>query len=287
MKEVNMKLAVFTVCIPDYTPQQAVSLLRELGYEGIEWRVVDQSPTADGKPGFWAGNLCTWPLTTFIQDASAIRALAESAQLEIPLVGSYVSCTDPDAVGKIMQGAAILGASMVRVRVLDYDGQSSYVKTRNQCRTYFRDVAALAEQYGRRAVIETHHGSIVPSASAAASLLDGFDPRWVGVIYDPANQVIEGYEPYRMGLGLLGPYLAHVHLKNTAWRIAGVREDGSTSWEPVFVPLNKGILNIKALFENLVAVGYDGWVSLEDFSTDEPTRKRLQNAMAFIKQIIR
>lgn len=108
-----------------------------------------------------------------------------------------------------------------------------------------------------------------------------------GVIYDPANQVIEGYEPYRMGLGLLGPYLAHVHLKNTAWRIVGVREDGSTSWEPVFVPLNKGILNIKALFENLVAVGYDGWVSLEDFSTEEPTRKRLQNAMAYIKQIMR
>jgi hypothetical protein len=33
-----------------------------------------------------------------------------------------------------------------------------------------------------KALVEIHHRTLVPSASAARRLLDGLDPAWVGVI---------------------------------------------------------------------------------------------------------
>ena len=40
-----------------------------------------------------------------------------------------------------------------------------------------------------------------------------------------------------------------------------------------------------ALFRGLRAVGYDGWVSFEDFSTEQPLRQRIRDNLAYIKQV--
>ncbi|MBV9786720.1 MAG: TIM barrel protein, partial [Chloroflexi bacterium] len=218
-----MKYAVFTVGLPELTPEQAVTTLRDLGYDGVEWRVTDQAPAGDGVPGFWAGNRCTWPLSSLLADAPRIAALTAQAGLDMPSVGTYVTCEDPVAVEQAMQGVAKLGASQLRVNVPKYDGDESYRQARDRAQSQYREVAALAQQYGLRALIELHHGSLLPSASAAAAFLAPFDPRYVGAIHDAGNMVYEGYEQYRLGLEVLGPYLAHVHLKNADWQPVGSR----------------------------------------------------------------
>ncbi|POP36226.1 sugar phosphate isomerase/epimerase, partial [Blautia producta] len=35
-----MKTGVFTVSMPEYSPKEAVRILKELGYDGVEWRVA-------------------------------------------------------------------------------------------------------------------------------------------------------------------------------------------------------------------------------------------------------
>lgn len=96
----------------------------------------------------------------------------------------------------------------------------------------------------------------------AERLVHGLDPAAVGVIYDVGNLVVEGFEDPRVGLGVLGPYLAHVHLKNAAWRVV----DGE--WESYWAPLDAGIVDIRSFLQLLKSTGYAGWVSLEDLSTD-------------------
>lgn len=280
-----MRYAAFTVSTPDFTPEQAVAALKEAGYDGVEWRVTDQQPSADGKPGFWSGNLCTWPLSSFVEDASRIRALTQGAGLALPCVGAYVCCDHLASVERAMQGAAKLGAPQLRVRVPGYDGKSSYLKVRDRAVAEYRDVAVLARQYGLRALIEIHMNTILPSASAAASFASHFDPRHVGVIHDAGNMVYEGYEHYRLGCEVLGPYLAHVHLKSALWQAAGPRADGATEWRAVSAPLSKGSVNIEALFQALRDVGYDGWVSFEDFSTEQPLAQRIRDNLRFVKQV--
>jgi sugar phosphate isomerase/epimerase len=40
-----------------------------------------------------------------------------------------------------------------------------------------------------------------------------------------------------------------------------------------------------ALFRALHAVGYDGWVSFEDFSIEQPLAERLRDNLAYIRRI--
>lgn len=280
-----MRFAVFTVCMPDDTPEQAVAELRELGYEGVEWRVTDQQPSADGQPGFWAGNRCTWPFASFVDDAPKIRALTEQAGLAMPSVGTYVTCDDLAAVERAMAGAAALGAPKLRVNVRRYDGSVGYRELRERSLADYAEVARLAERYGVRALVEIHHRGLLPSASAAASFLQHFDPRYVGVIHDAGNMVYEGYEAYRLGLATLGPYLGHVHIKNARWEVVGQRADGSTEWQAVAAPLREGIVDFADLFQALREAGYDDWLSLEDFSTEQPLHMRLKDNLAYLRQL--
>jgi sugar phosphate isomerase/epimerase len=280
-----MKFAVFTVCLPEFTPEEAVAALREHGYDGVEWRVTDQQASADGAPGFWAGNRCTWPLAKLAEDAPRIRALTEGAGLAMPALGTYAVCDDLAAVERAMRGAARLGVPQLRINTPKYDGSTSYLALRERSRAHYRDVAELARTHGLRALVEIHNASLLPSASAAAAFLDGLDPRHVGAIHDAGNMVYEGYEQYRLGLEVLGPYLAHVHLKNARWRPVGRRADGSAEWRAEFAPLSEGIVDLPSLFRALRQVGYDGWLSLEDFSTERPLRDRLRDNLAYLRRV--
>ena len=97
------------------------------------------------------------------------------------------------------------------------------------------------------------------------------DPESVGAIDDPGEHGSwRRHEQYRLGLETLGPYLAHVHAKNSAWRQTGKRADGNLAWQAEWAPLDEGIVDLRDLFTTLRAVEYDGWISVEDFTTEPP-----------------
>ncbi len=279
-----MKYAIFTVSIPEYRPEVAVAKVKEAGYDGIEWRVIDQDPEAT-TGGFWSRNLATLPFSTFEQDAPAWRALTAEAGLEMPSVGTYVSCDEPDAVEAAMRGAEALGVAQLRVRVPGYDGLAPFRPLWDTAREQYKDVVALAKKHDVKALVELHHRSIVPSASAARLFLGDLDPAYVGVIHDAGNMVHEGYETHRMSLEMLGPYLAHVHVKNARWFPEKYNEDKSVGWKCDWAPVHKGIVNMRDLFRALRAVGYDSWVGLEDFSSERPLADRLVENLEYLKKI--
>src|SRR5918994_2588450 len=127
-----MRFAVFTVSLPEWTPEEAVRNLVEIGYDGVEWRIADDAPRAT--PGFWQGNRCTFPLSTFVEDAPRIRELTEAAGLAIPAIASYVQAADLENVERVFRGAASLGAPMARIQVPKYDGRTGYVDLWEQAR---------------------------------------------------------------------------------------------------------------------------------------------------------
>jgi sugar phosphate isomerase/epimerase len=276
-----MKFAVFTVSLPEWTPEEAVRNLAGLEYNGVEWRIADDPPRPT--PGFWGGNRCTFPLRSFVEDAPRIQALSEGAGLAIPAVASYVQAADLENVERVMRGTAALGAPAVRIQVPRYDGQVSSVALWDQARRDYREVEKVARAHGVKALVEIHLDTLVPSASAARRFLDGLDPAAVGAIYDPGNMVWEGHEQHRLGLETLGPYLAHVHAKNSAWRQTGRRADGSLAWEATWAPLDAGIVNLRQLFTTLRQVGYDGWVSVEDFTTERPLAVRVRENLLYLR----
>ncbi len=279
-----MKFAVFSVSIPEYSPEEAVTKLKEIGYDGIEWRVIDQDPDPKVK-SFWMGNKATLPFSTFEQDAPAWRKLTEEAGLEMPGVGTYTLCDDLEGVEQGMRGTKALGAKQLRVRVPNYDGIEPFRPKWDAAKDHYKDVVDLAKKHGVRVLLELHHRSIVPSASAARLFLGDLDPEHVGVIHDAGNMVHEGFETPRLGFEMLGPYLAHVHVKNARWFPEKYNEDKSIKWKCDWAPVHKGIIDMRDLFRAMHAVGYDGWVGLEDFSIERPVEDRLRENLEFLKRV--
>jgi sugar phosphate isomerase/epimerase len=280
----GLKFAVFTVALPEWTPEQAVDRLAAQGWDGIEWRVLD-APAAPGPPSFWSGNRCTIPLSDLAARAPALRQLTIGAGLEMPSLGTYARCDDPDEVELALAGAVALGVPRLRIRVPELGGPQPYPVLFSRARAQFADIAQQAAERGVRVLVETHHRTIVSSPSAALRLLDGLDPAHVGVLHDVGNMVYEGGEDLLSGLELLGPFLAHVHVKNGSWFPATPRPDGSSQWEFTWAPMRSGQADLQGLFAGLHRTGYEGWVSCEDFSTERPLEERLADDLAFLRRL--
>lgn len=275
-----LKLSVFTVMLPDLTPEDAAPALKTSGYAGVEWRVTTVSPDRRTEaPSFWGNNLCT--LEPTLDQAGRAKQIAQSAGLVINALGTYIEVGDLAAVDNAMRFAQVCGSPAIRVnpgRWPDPDGLS-YPQSFERARTFLEHVQELGKRYGVKSVVETHHFTITPSASLAHRLVSAFDPDYVGVLHDAGNMVMEGYEAYRMAFELLGPYLAHVHVKNARY----TRPDGGGVWKGGWAPLEDGVVNWEELFTALRGVGYQGWVAVEDFSQARPTREALAFNSSFLR----
>ena len=275
-----MKVGVFTVGLPDLTPEEAVSELKDAGYDGVEWRVTRVPKEARGEePSFWGNNLCTLEPTE--DEARRARRISEEAGLEIPGLGTYVAVGDLEAADEAMRFAVTAGVPQVRVGAGAPDGRS-YEELFAAARGFLEGVEDLARSHGVKALIEIHHRTICPSASLAHRLVSAFDPDLVGVILDPGNMAQEGFEDYLIGAELLGPYLAHVHIKNSAFE----RPAGSGVWEPRWAPLEDGVVDFGLVFEALEHVDYDGWLVMEDFSGVRPSREALRYNLEFVRSLV-
>ena len=275
-----MKVGVFTVGLPDLTLDEAVREIKDAGYDGVEWRVARvPEDVRSEEPSFWGNNLCTLAPTE--EDARRARRLSEEAGLEVPGLGTYVTVGDLEATEEAMRFAVTAGAPQVRVGAGAPDGRS-YEELFAAASAFLVDVGGLARTHGVKALVEIHHGTICPSASLAHRLVSAFDPECVGVILDPGNMAQEGFEDYRIGAELLGPYLAHVHIKNSAFE----RPAGGGVWEPRWAPLEDGVVDFGLVFEALDHVGYTGWFVMEDFSGVRASREALRHNLEFVRSYV-
>jgi sugar phosphate isomerase/epimerase len=277
------KISVFTVMIPDLTPEAGAQALKEHGYAGVEWRVHDGPVDTSQEPAFWANNYCTLPLTP--DGARRAKAAADAAGLEMPGLGTYINVGDVTEVEKGLEFAQITGAHNVRVnpgRWPDPDGLS-YAASFDRAKKFLADCQALAKQAGKRIIVEMHHGTITCSAGLAHRLVSNFDPQYIGVLHDAGNCVHEGYENYDMGIQLLGPYLAHVHIKNARYYPP---EGGSGVWKARWSALEDGVVDWDELFGALKNAQYAGWLGVEDFSATYPTSEVLPHDIQFLQDAI-
>lgn len=277
-----LKLSVFTVMLPDLTPEDAAPMLAATGYAGVEWRVT-HIPDARKReaPSFWGNNRCTFAPTQ--AEAERARAITEAAGLAIPGLGTYIDVGDLVAVEQAMQFAQTCGAPQIRVGSGAWPQPDvAYADAVKAAQAFLAGVQDLAQQYRVRGVIEIHHKTVTPSASAARRVVEGLDPAHIGVIHDAGNMAQEGFEEYRMGLELLGPYLAHVHVKNARWVRPDPTGASGAVWRAEWSPLDDGVIDWDALFGALRSVGYTGWLGLEDFSGARPSRE----ALAFDAQFL-
>lgn len=286
-----MKIGVFTVSMPEYDVPATVKVLKELGYDGVEWRVFKPAPVE--KPAnctyenrYWLYNLSTVDIDSIGEEAEKTAELCSKAGVEIYSLTTYLSIWETEEIEKVLRAAKIMNCGNIRVNLPFYDEKESYVNLFDRAREQAKVVGKLAEASGVRIVFEIHMGGIIPSASAAYRFVSGMDPRHIGIIYDPGNMVYEGFENYKLGVELLGGYLAWVHVKNAAYELKGAGDNGADMWKPEAYPLKKGSADIGRLVHILKEAGFDGYLSVEDFSNTSDTYSKLESNIEFLKSLI-
>ncbi|APO48254.1 xylose isomerase [Paenibacillus xylanexedens] len=286
-----MKLSVFTVATPDLNAEELASAAAAAGIDGIEWRFrgIPEDAMSE-EPSYWRNNRCSVDPSRWEEQVPVFREAAVGKGRKSIALVPYLNCGDLSATEQAFQAAAGLGASMMRVGVPGYDRKTRYPELYRKAVDYLSEVQDLAKQYNIKAIVETHHQTIAPTASLAYRLVQSLEPQHVGVLYDPGNMVHEGYENHRMGLELLGPYLAHVHVKNAGWfepegkesQKANVTEKSSgvalnANWKCHWTPLTEGMVDWVQMVRDLRAVGYDGYYGIEDFSGALESKAMLQH----------
>jgi len=272
-----MKFGIFTCMTTEWGPEEAIEKIAKHGWDGIEWAVkMDDDPK---------GYSLKW--SRALADSAAIAEKTRKAGLEIPEVNfsGLNPDTKPDRVKQALDVALSMGAKQARFGMLSYAWSAAQAEKSNYTKLYKKAVKKLGEavkiasKQKLKLMIECHHGTITCSAALALRVAENFSPKQVGVILDPGNQVIEGFENWKMEMELLGKYLAHVHLKSARRDIMpsvggafpGIRAD----WRHIWAPVTVGLVDWLFVFKSLRTVGYDAWIGMEDFS-DQPTENKLK-----------
>jgi sugar phosphate isomerase/epimerase len=239
-----MKFSVQTAVLPELNREQLVEKLSAHGYDGVEWRVHEDYHIAPRE---------------LVSRAHEIKRLVDDHGLEVSCLMGYAPLADLDQQRWFAEACAIMRCPRYRPGAVIYDGTRHYRDLFQETVDALGKLIDTVSPFGVKPVIETHFGTIAPSASLALRLVQPFDAGKIGINYDPANLVIEGRESWQMGLELLGPYLDYVHAKNSAW----VRENGKWRW--VFASMSDGQVDWSEVMRALDRVGYSGWVSYENF----------------------
>ena len=282
-----MKFSVMTVMAPDLQLPELVALMKEIGFAGIE-------PAVGYTRALWNEEE-EWHLRTktLREDLLNLKKLC-APQVEICSLASGFSLNDHHALCEALSACRDAGVPMARCSFEGYRAKAGYQQAFTEAQRSLEKAIPLAERFQVKLVFETHMHTFIPSASAAIRMLGDFNPASVGVVLDCANSYAEGFEEF--GIHLLGPYIAHVHIKNLKWipdpsGQASYSSTGSWMWD--WEKLQTGIVNWKTVIGELHDIGYHGYLSFEDFQggyrkkpEGTTTEAKLRGDFAYLKEIL-
>jgi len=261
-----MKIACYSLVLgKGFTIPAVVETLARFGYDGVEWRVRDDFHL---------------PLADIDERLGEAKALCDKAGLEIPALSTYIQISESDEAATVLRAAAKADCPRVRLLAPQYDGSTPYEALFDQAREDLKAIAALCQECELKVLLPAHMNNIIPSASAAYRLVEGFSPDCLGILLDPANMIRAGREDWRMGIDLLGPYLGYIHVKNSAWHY--VEDQG---WQFGWAPLDRGMVDWQEVIGLLQAAEYAGWLALEDL-LDTPVEEKLEQDLALLRSHI-
>ena len=215
-----------------------------------------------------------------------LRRLCEEAGVSVSMVTCHPDYTHPDRLerarqveemGRNLELAVELGAPLARVLsgqrhpgVAEDDGVAWAIEG-------LRCTAEIGDRLGVRLALENHtksffwqHFDFAQQGARFLRILEGLRDSSVGVNFDTANPLVANEDPLALFERVKGR-LAILHVADTAQR-------GEFS----FCRIGSGIAPIGEVFRRARALGYDGWVSIEEASRSG--RDGFREAVRFVRR---
>jgi inosose dehydratase len=271
---------------------QVLDEIQETGYEGTEL-------------GDW-GFLPTEP--EILADELVAR--------ELSLVGAFVQAplwnpaSHDDGLARALRAAHLLAAVAgdQPFIILSDDNATVEVRTQNAGRilpeyglqqSQWEDLIAGAEliaravqdETGLRTTFHHHGGGYIETPSEVEELLTRSDPELLGLCLDTGHFAFGGGDPVE-AIRNFPDRIWHIHLKDFDPAVAARSEE--ENWDyleslrmGVFGELGKGAVDFPAVLSAMQAIGYEGWVVVEQDlfpGTGTPKESAIKNR-AYLRQL--
>jgi sugar phosphate isomerase/epimerase len=243
-----MKICFSTLACPSWRFEQVIELGARAGYAGIELRFLE-------------GEDSLWKLPEFTGTAlPRTKQMLEDHGLSVACVDTscrFHSADQDERSRWVEEGvrmaelAAALGAPGIRVFGDKIQPGTERNSTRQRIAEGIRVLSEHTLKSGVEVWLETH-GDFASSAEAI-SILEISDSDNAGVIWDPANGLLDGGESPGGAVGMLESKLRHVHLKDY------IRHGGD--WSPALT--GEGEFPLHEVIAALRAVKYERFLSFE------------------------
>jgi sugar phosphate isomerase/epimerase len=260
MNQLRLPIAAIT---DEFSPNLArtIPLLKEVGMSGAELRVVNGKNIMDlsqeeleqardllGEAGLKVMSIASPLLKCVLPGAPDV-----DSRFQHDIFASKHTFEDqPRLTEQAFHIAKLFGAQVVRV--------FSYWRTVAPEKCFdaiVRALSGLAEKAASHDLViglENEHACNVGTASESAKVLSAIQHPNLQLVWDPANALVAGEDPFPFGYGLLPKNrIVHVHAKDC-------HMEGE---KPVWGPLGTRHVDWKGQIAALVRDGYKGYISLE------------------------
>lgn len=221
-------------------PYMTADFLKSCGYDGVEWTVRNG--------GFLD------PVKASPKKMKALKSAADKAGIKAEnIVVDYLRGDDSDAERVIML-AADAGFKSFRGDYFKYDRAKTYQQNFDAFRSGFDSLEKLARKTGLKACYQNHstYNKAVPLFGSLvwdlASVVKDYDPKYIGIQYDPMHARAEGGPSWDHTLGALALWIDIVCLKDFHFAL----DESGKDWKRELVPAGKGIVDfpeVKRLME--------------------------------------
>jgi sugar phosphate isomerase/epimerase len=238
----KIKFSVFTKPWPGKSIEELGRMAHWLGFDGIELPV---------RPGFPVN-----PDNATVELPRAAKTLA-AHNVKIYSVASVIS-------EQIV--AACAEASVPTLRVMAPIGAEGYAGTEQRLRKEFDAAMPILERHNMRIGVQNHSGKYICNACGLRSLLSGYDPRRVEIVW---------------------PHLCMVNLKNAIWKRKNAADGALPEWSIHWTPGREGLASWSRVAAELKRRSYGGVVCLTaEYSDEAQVDKFIAEDLAFARTLM-
>ena len=248
------------------------------------WRELP-IPALCEKVAGWGFDGVEYPLRDGYQvsPANAEKGLPKLAEVmkEYGLsIMSVASGTDEN----IFAACAAAGVPIIRI-MAGIDLKKGYLNGEQTYRRYLDKLLPLCEKYGVKVGIQNHFGAMASATMEVRTLLEGFDPRYIGAVWDCAHSGLCG-EAAAKALDIIWDKLLLVNLKNAYWMPKNGPEAAKMEWVPFFTLGRYGMASYADILRYLHEHGYSGDICLPAEFSDEPLVEELAPVeLQYVKEL--
>jgi sugar phosphate isomerase/epimerase len=258
----SIQYSVFTKPWKSPSVRELAQLVRELGFDGIEFPV---------RPGYQ------------VEPENVVRDLPPAAR-EFAAEGVQIYSVAGPADEATIVACGQAGVPVIRTMARIAPGES-YIAAEDRYHREYDALLPLLETHGVTLGVQNHCGRFVTNAVGLRALLAGYDKRYVAAVWDAAHEALSGGPP-DLALDAIWPQLCMVNLKNAFWQRTSGPEALYATWRHYWTDARQGLCEWPRVIEELKARQYEGVVCLTaEYSDNDAVERLIKEDIALAKEL--